>query len=120
MLDLDGTRHELVRQIDQTLTLLVHAQAFADAADAKIELLALPELASLPAVRLYLAEPLAPFMELIRSAPVLASLPKTRELEGEFAQVGLAAHLEMYHRLGIRPRDLPRPRIWIDVDEPIR
>jgi hypothetical protein len=112
--------YPLAAEIDQTLTLLMHSQALADAADANVELLALPELASLPAVRLYLAEPLEPFMSLVRSAPAIASLSETRKLEREFTRVGLAAHLEIYRRLGINPRDTRRPAIWIDVDGPLR
>ncbi len=110
----------LVQAIDQTLTLLVHAQAFADAAETDLTLLAIPEIAQLPAVRLYLAEPMAEFMDLIRSAPILASLRGTRALEDELARVGANAHLEVYRRLGLRPRDLPRPMVHIDVGEPIR
>jgi hypothetical protein len=110
----------LASEIDQTLTLLVHAQAFADAAGGTGDLLGKPEIEPLAAVRLYLAEPLKPFIDLIRDAPALASLSDTRDLEGELVRVGLGAHLEIYRRLGITPRDLPRPDVWIDVSEPIR
>lgn len=119
-ISIDEMFYPLASDIDQTLTLLIHAQAFADAAGANMRLLELPELASLPAVRLYLDGPLRPFTDLIRGAPLLTSLTRTRDLEGEFSRVGLAAHMEIYRRLGVRPRELPRPEIWIDVDEPMR
>lgn len=110
----------LATQIDQTLTLLFHAQAFADAAGADQLLLDSPQLAALPASRLYLAPALAPFMAVVRQTPILTSLVATRAAEAEFTRQGLAAHLEIFSRLGITPRDLPRPSVYIDVTSPMR
>lgn len=110
----------IVQAVDQTLTLLFHAQALADAADSGVEILALPELRDLPAVRLYLAGSLAPFIELVRVTPPLVHLRETRKVVERFAEVGATAHFEIWRRLGIRPRDLPRPSVYLDVDEPLR
>jgi hypothetical protein len=119
-ISLDEMFTALATRIDQTLTLLFHAQAFADAAGPSGLLLDLPELAGLPAVRLYLADPLASFMTFVRQAPILTNLAGTRLAEAEFSARGLVAHLEIYRRLGVIPRDLPRPTVYLDVAAPLR
>lgn len=46
--------------------------------------------------------------------------PRDTEREESFAEVGATAHFEIWRRLGIRPRDLPRPSVYLDLDEPLR
>lgn len=106
--------------VDQTLTIIIHAQAMADAAEVGVDVLADPAVADLAATRLYLAEPVRPFIDLLRQTPPILKPRDARDLEGELVRVGSEVYLEIWRRLGIPPRDLPRPQVYLDVQDPIR
>jgi hypothetical protein len=105
--------------VDQTLTLLVHGQAAADAAETGVDLLKLPELAPLPATRLYLAEPFEQFLDVLRGEPILPSLDQSREVEARLSDAGQAMSLEIYRRLGLTVEEHGNREWGLKVDAPL-
>jgi hypothetical protein len=90
----------------QSLSLLAHAQAEADAAKAG-DIIAMPELCDLPAVSLYLAEPWSGLLEAIRNEPLLPTLRSMPASEERLWVAGQEAVYEIWKRLGvtIQPHD---------------
>jgi hypothetical protein len=119
-ISLDEMWPSIARSLDQTLTMLIHGQAAADAAETGIDLLRVPEIAALPAVRLYLADVLDDFITSLRATPAVLPLKDAKAAEDAYTQVGAEMHLEIWKRLGIRPRDLPRPQVYLDISAPLR
>jgi hypothetical protein len=80
---------------------VIHAQAYADSAKAGVDILSLPEIAHLPAVRDCIAEPVGTLLTLLREHPILASLAETRTIEEEISRVGTEMLREILASLGI-------------------
>jgi hypothetical protein len=106
--------------IDQTLTVIVHAQAASDGTENSEEVLAHPAIAGLVAVRLYLGEPIHEFLTALRSEPTLPSLLDSRVVEGRLVDAGERMIKEIWRRLGLTVLD-HGDRTWgIKVGEPLR
>jgi hypothetical protein len=105
--------------VDQTLTLLVHTQAAADAAETGLDILQFPELASLPATRLYLGEPFGQFLTALRSEPLLPNVDQSREVEARLSDAGEAMNLEIYRRLGLTVQEHGNRQWGLKVDAPL-
>lgn len=118
-LTLDDLWGKLVTRLDQTLNILAHAEALAEGTETP-DPLATDQIASLSAVRLYLAEPWAVFMQAVRRVPLLPSMNETLRWEDEVRSVGEECIREIWRRLGITGTDLPGRQLWLDVEEPLR
>jgi hypothetical protein len=110
----------IVQMVDQTLTLIVHAQAGADVAEAREDVLALPAIAELAAARIYLAEPFAAFLTQLRRSPVLPTVAEAAEAEARVVAAGEAMNLEIYRRLGLTILEHGSRRWGLKVDAPLR
>jgi hypothetical protein len=110
----------IAQWIDQTLTLIVHAQAAADVAEAAEVILALPEIAELAATRLYLSEPFAPFMATVRSSPILPRVAEAVAAERRIMDAGETMNLEIWRRLGLTIIEHGNRTWGLKVDEPLR
>ena len=123
-ISLDAMWTTIVTAVDQTLTLLIHAQASADAADdlgvGVGDLLARPDLASLPAVTQWLAEPWAAYLDTMRTSPLLSTLEDTPTAEDEVIGSGTAAVVEIWERLGIRTVERDERQLELQVSDPRR
>lgn len=117
--DLERMWGDLVTQLDQTLNLLMHSQSLADAADAPDPFTTEP-ISSLPAVRLYLAEPWSSFVDVVRGAPLLSRVEETLRWEQEIRSTGEESIKEIWQRLGIRATDYSDRSTQLDVEAPIR
>jgi hypothetical protein len=109
---------EVAFSVDETLTLLVHAQAAADAAETGFDILEFPELASLRATRLYLAEPFGQFLAAPRREPLLPSVDQSWEVEARLSDDGEATNLEIYRRLGLTVQEHGSRKWGLKVDAP--
>lgn len=103
---------------EQVLTLLVHAQAHADAARAG-EVFQMAELADRPAIHLYLG-PLTDFLNEVRRWPVLMDRRHVVETETAITAAGERAMLAIWARLGLKPEDHGDRRWSLWVSEPAR
>jgi hypothetical protein len=120
VIDLGELWSRLGAAIDQTLTTIVHAQAIADSAETGRDILKEEATAGLPAVSLYLAEPLIKFIGALRAQPFLARLPDVRRMEDEITASGSAAVLEIWRRLGLTVEVRPDRQWSLWVSEPLR
>lgn len=104
--------------IDQTLTLLVHAQALADDAQGP-DLLSTPELSSLPAVILYLCH-WAEYLRVVRDRPLCSSFERFESLDREIVMAGESVTMRIWRCLGltIEERENREWALW--VSEPQR
>lgn len=109
----------LARSIDQTLNCLGHIQAAADSAGARSPLED-EAIACLPAVKLYLAEPWARYIEALRRHPVLPSVSRYLAMDREITRVGEAVMLDIWGRLGLTVEDKPNRQWALWVKEPLR
>ena len=117
---LDAMWPEVVRTVDQTLTLMVHAQAMADAAGDSSPIFDGPALRGLPALDLYLAEPFNGFPTVVRGQPIIPPFSESVDDSLLVSHAGEALYMSVWARLGIHPRDLPRPDVYLDVTSPAR
>lgn len=118
-IDLATMWGRVATSVDQTLNYLGHVQAAADSAGA-LSPLEHEAIACLPAVRLYLAEPWARYVEALRRHPILPSVRKYLAMDREIRQVGEAAMLDIWGRLGLTPEEKPDRQWALWVKEPLR
>lgn len=110
-LTVDEMFYRLAAMIDQTLTLVVHAQASADAASVGLNVLDHAPIAALPAVRSYLAEAFPPFLDELRTVRAIPDLSASREIEQRSVAVGAEMNLAIWRRLGVTVTELG-DRVW--------
>lgn len=96
------------------------SRASADAAEAGVDALAQPDIAELPATRLYLADTFPRFLEVLRTTPVLPSLEEAREAEERVVRAGEAMVLEIWRRLGLSVVEHEGRQWELRVTEPVR
>jgi len=119
-LDLEPMWREIVRQSEGIVTAFMHARAYADAAD-DIPLLDADEIRHLPAVTLYLADTMPPYIEAVRTGPMLAPLPEFAALDARVIRAGEGMLREIWRRLGLTFTEVPGSRNYeIHVAEPFR
>lgn len=109
----------IAQATDQTLTTVVHAQALADDPPGR-DILALPEIQDLPAVRLYLGEPFARFIESVRKHPLFISLDTFKPFDDATTSVGEMAVLKIWQSLGLEIEEQPNRQFALWVTEPQR
>ena len=110
----------IASSVDQTMTAIVHAQASADSAGPGTDLLSEEALASLPAVRLYLADTWGHFLIALREGPQLSGLSDLRETDERVTSIGRDAILEVWRRLGLTVLDQGDRRWGLEVAAPLR
>lgn len=110
----------LITSIDQTLTMILHAQAAADAAEFGMNILEEPALAELPATRLYLAPTWSTFIAAIRQQPLLAPMKLVPEIEARVTESGAGSVRTILRLLGVTPVDHGDGAWGIEVQAPIR
>jgi hypothetical protein len=109
----------VVSSIDQTLNLVVHTQALADAADAGLDVLASDPIAGLPATRLYL-RPFEAFLGEVRRQPVIQRLRAIPDSHDRLVSAGQSTMLEIWRRLGLIPIERPDLTLELGVVAPLR
>lgn len=106
-----GARHDIepstawiliAAQVQDTLIALIHAQAWADHADLGMDIVTLPEIASLPGTA-YLAKPLVPFLAALRRLPIIAPVEDTSAVEAGLAEAGATMLHGILEVIGLRP-----------------
>lgn len=117
--DLMSMWSKVAQATQQTFTLLIHAQASADAAGAP-DPLTDSEIASLFAVELYIAEPWQRFMTSLRTTPPISHIRHMPSQEAELVNVGEATLIDIWKRLGLTFKDFPNGRSEILVSAPLR
>ena len=116
--DLSTMWGELVSNMEQTLTSLVHAQAAADGADGSL-LVNEDPVRSMPSARLYL-QPITSLFELLRQQPVLPNLDETKALDARLVEVGEGALIDVWRALGLTMEERPNRQWSLWVGEPVR
>lgn len=110
----------LMTSIDQTLTMIVHSQAAADAAEIGMNILEEPAVAQLPATRLYLAPTWSTFLAALRQQPLLSPIKLMPEIEERVTASGAASVRTILRLLGVIPVDHGDGTWGIEVQAPIR
>jgi hypothetical protein len=95
---------DVVDRVHQTLTFLIHAEALAEAAGVSAPSES-GRLVSLPVMRLYISKPWRDFVAVVRTLPLLPSVPETLDFERRVREAGESTIREIWRRLGIEGSD---------------
>jgi len=116
---LEAMFQEVATSVKDSLLILMHTQALADAAGQE-ELLEGESVSELRAVRLYLLRPWVVFMKVVRQAPIIPSVDAVGTDDTTLAIAGEKALREIWSALGLTLEDYPDAGYAIWVKEPLR
>jgi hypothetical protein len=120
-LDLLPMWREVLQQSEAIVTAFMHARAHADHSDAAVAILEAEEIRDLPFVRLYLSDTMPPYLEAVRTGPVLAPLSEYAAVDHQVVVAGEKMLREIWRRLGLTfTENIETREFGMHVTAPVR